>query len=53
YLQCILISSAEVVHTSLIMAGVLEQGPWGGNGGETWDMGQADHISNVKIHYID
>ncbi|CAD5184905.1 unnamed protein product [Musa acuminata subsp. malaccensis] len=35
------------------MAGVLEQGPWGGNGGKTWDMGQADHISNVKIHYID
>ncbi|CAL9198003.1 unnamed protein product [Musa hybrid cultivar] len=37
----------------IIVAGVLEQGPWGGNGGITWDMGQADHISNVKIHYID
>ncbi|URE42106.1 Mannose glucose-specific lectin [Musa troglodytarum] len=37
------------------MAGmlVLEQGPWGGNGGKTWNMGQADHISNVKIHYND
>ncbi|CAL9098761.1 unnamed protein product, partial [Musa textilis] len=32
---------------------VLEQGPWGGNGGKTWNMGRADHISNVKIHYND
>ncbi|CAL9102949.1 unnamed protein product [Musa textilis] len=40
-------------YTGFGNAGVLEQGPWGGNGGETWDMGQADHISNVKIHYID
>ncbi|CAL9058163.1 unnamed protein product [Musa banksii] len=38
---------------SRLQAGVLEQGPWGGNGGKTWDMGQADHISNVKIHYND
>ncbi|CAL9770023.1 unnamed protein product, partial [Musa acuminata subsp. burmannicoides] len=36
-----------------IGAGVLQQGPWGGNGGKTWNMRQADHISNVKIHYND
>ncbi|CAL9120041.1 unnamed protein product [Musa acuminata var. zebrina] len=42
-----------VVVLSRLQAGVLEQGPWGGNGGKTWDIGQADHISNVKIHYID
>ncbi|CAL9198017.1 unnamed protein product [Musa hybrid cultivar] len=37
----------------VIVAGVLQQGPWGGNGGKTWNMRQADHISNVKIHYND
>ncbi|CAL9178100.1 unnamed protein product, partial [Musa hybrid cultivar] len=36
-----------------LQAGVLQQGPWGGNGGKTWNMRQADHISNVKIHYND
>ncbi|URE43351.1 hypothetical protein MUK42_14451 [Musa troglodytarum] len=45
-----LLSAADRATTALYRAGVLEQGPWGG---KTWNMGQADHISNVKIHYID
>ncbi|WOL05364.1 salt stress-induced protein-like [Canna indica] len=33
--------------------GVMPQGPWGSNRGSAWDMGIANHISNIKIHYID
>ncbi|WOL05009.1 hypothetical protein Cni_G13732 [Canna indica] len=33
--------------------GVMPQGPWGGNRGDVWDMGTANHISNIRIYHID
>lgn len=52
YISFVAICGINLVVVSL-QAGVIKQGPWGGNGGKTWNMGQADHISNVKIHYND
>ena len=32
---------------------MVKVGPWGGNGGNVWDMGQADHITKLRIYYGD
>ncbi|CAL9102943.1 unnamed protein product [Musa textilis] len=32
---------------------MVKVGPWGGNGGHAWDMGQADRITKLKIYYGD
>lgn len=58
YISFVAIYGINLVVVSLLrpvrlQAGVLQQGTWGGNGGKTWNMRQADHISNVKIHYND
>ncbi|CAL9058162.1 unnamed protein product [Musa banksii] len=35
------------------MGRMVKVGPWGGNGGNAWDMGQADHITKLRIYYGD
>ncbi|CAL9102961.1 unnamed protein product, partial [Musa textilis] len=35
------------------MGRMVKVGPWGGNGGDAWDMGQAEHITKLQIYYGD
>ncbi|CAL9120035.1 unnamed protein product [Musa acuminata var. zebrina] len=35
------------------MGRMVKVGPWGGNGGDAWNMGQADHITKLRIYYGD
>ncbi|CAL9178108.1 unnamed protein product [Musa hybrid cultivar] len=35
------------------MGRMVKVGPWGGNGGNVWDMGHPDHITKLKIYYGD
>ncbi|CAL9178076.1 unnamed protein product [Musa hybrid cultivar] len=33
------------------MGRMVKVGPWGGNGGDAWNMGRPDHITKLKIYY--